>query len=203
MREGYQYCTQSSNFFHSCLLIYSSSFFSSQLIEQILLAYVKGAHIILDFSEVTLPPDDDLTAGDKKDEDTNSFSAKLTRAPVLDDQSGGQEENLFNLTWEVVAPLKYDQGARRGGRGGELKGRRRVLTRIIRDHTHSVKSLAVHPCESLILSSARDGVKCWSLSNSRPVVCHLPRSSLALLSIFLILLSILFPPCPPLTYSCR
>jgi hypothetical protein len=73
------------------------------------LAYVKEAGIVLDFSEVTLPPEDDL-AMDKKDDDPNSFSAKLTRTPALDDHAtGGHEENLFSLTWEVVAPLKYDK----------------------------------------------------------------------------------------------
>jgi hypothetical protein len=142
---------------------------------------VKGAHIILDFSEVILPPDDDL-ATDKKDDDPNSFSARLTRTPVLDEHAnGGPEDNVFSLTWEVVAPLKYDIGEKRErGRGREG----RELINYFRDHNHSVRCLAVHPCDSLVLSSARDGVKCWSLTSSRPMVTLPPPPPLPSSSIF-------------------
>lgn len=140
------------------------------------MAYVKETSIILDFSEVMIPPDDDLSssaslsASDKKDEqsDTNSFSSKLTRTPALDEHhEGGHDDhsyNQFSLSWEVVAPLKYVSC--------NYFLKYMFICYFCRDHSHSIRNVAVHPSESLILSSARDGVKCWSLSNSRPLVYY-------------------------------
>jgi WD repeat-containing protein 81 len=118
--------------------------------------------------------------------DENGLALEYTNTPLLDDplepERIEEEENLAaklaGISWpldDTTNPIDthlHSHSHSRVNRGCCPWVPRWEPVATLKEHTGSIKTIAVHPSEGFFLTGSKDGAKCWSLSSFRSLVTY-------------------------------